>query len=57
MTDKDRELIARARGLRSTDWDIAYDLAEEADTKEAADALRSIGLFLHNLEERLSGSP
>lgn len=55
MTDKDKQLIQQAEELPCMDWDIAFDLAKEADTDEAKDRLLSIGRQLHHKEEYYAG--
>lgn len=55
MTENDRELIAKAKGLSCTLWYVAYDLAELTDTKEARAALENIGKRLAHMEEYYNG--
>ena len=43
MTDKDKKLIEQAKRLHSTQWDVAYLLAEQADTETAREFIKSIG--------------
>lgn len=56
MTEKDRQLIARAEQLPYTQWYIADDLAEQADTPEARQRLRDIAKYLNHREEYHAGS-
>lgn len=55
MTDKDKQLIRQAKDLSYTDWDKAFDLAKEADTKEAKEVLIKIGRDKHHIEEYHAG--
>lgn len=55
MTPKDQNLIVRANRLNCQDWDIAFDLMEQADTDEAKKRLRQIGIHLHHREEAMCG--
>lgn len=57
MTEKDKKLIAEANGLRCIEWYKAFDFAEQADTKEAAERLHAKGLALHCEEECRAGDP
>lgn len=55
MTEKDKQLIAQAELLPKGDWDIAFTLAELADTEEARHTLKNIGRLLYHREEFFSG--
>ena len=55
MTDKDKKLIAKAEELGYTQWDKAFDMAEQADTEEAREKLRRIAITLHHREEYSAG--
>lgn len=55
MTEKDKQLIAQAEQLANSDWDIAFALAEQADTEEARHMLKTIGRQLYHREEFFSG--
>lgn len=57
MTEKDKKLIAEADRFRCIEWYKAFDFAEQADTKEAAERLRAKGLALHCEEECRAGNP
>lgn len=54
--EHDKELIRTARTLPCTMWYVAYDLADNAHSPNAADELRSIGRKLSLLEEYKAGS-
>lgn len=56
MTENDRTLIARARELDYTDWYLAMDMEERADTEEARRVLHSIGVRLYHTEEAAVGN-
>lgn len=51
LTEKDKQLIARAQTLSYLDWDIAFRLAREAESEEARQQLRLIGSTLYHTEE------
>ena len=43
MTDKDKKLIEQAKRLHSTQGEVAYLLAEQADTEAGREFIESIG--------------
>ena len=51
MTDKDKELVDKARELGYTCSDEAEELARQADTEEAREELRRIAVDLHHRYE------
>ena len=55
MTDKDNKLIEQAKRLHSTQWDVAYLLAEQADTETAREFITSIGSLLSRKCEERAG--
>lgn len=55
MTDKDKKLIEQAKRLHSTQWDVAYLLAEQADTETAREFIKSIGSLLSRKCEARAG--
>lgn len=55
MTEKDKNLIARARRLPPSYWGDIDSLIEQADTDEAKDALRTIQKAKHHAEEYTCG--
>ena len=55
MTEKDKNLIARARRLPPSYWGDIDGLIEQADTDEAKDALRTIQKAMHHAEEYTCG--
>lgn len=55
MTEKDKELIEKAKQLYFTEWYKAYDMANEADTPQAKRELESIARYLYHMEEFNSG--
>ena len=55
MTDKDKKLIEQAKRLHSTQWDVAYLLAEQADTETAREFIRSIASLLFHRDEERAG--
>lgn len=42
MTEKDKELIARAKALHWSEWHLVADMEEQADTEEARAILHDI---------------
>ncbi len=54
MTDKDKELIAKAEKLHYLEWEKAFAMSEEADTEEARMELKQIGIRLECREEALA---
>lgn len=54
MTKHDEELIQQANELNCMDWDIAAEMAEQADTQQAASELKAIALELYLREEALA---
>lgn len=55
MTEKDIELIKKAKKLQSIDWAISVQYEKEADTEEAKDILHSISNQLYHTEEYWAG--
>jgi len=55
MTDKDKELIRKARATYCTQWYMVEAMIEEADTKEAKEELRRIAIHKYHREEALAG--
>jgi len=55
ITEKDKELIAQAEHLDYTKWEIAYKLADKAETKKAHDILCGIASRLYHIEEFHAG--
>lgn len=56
MTENDRKLIQQARRLPWSLWYVADDYAEQAETHEAREKLRSIASALYRREELYAGS-
>lgn len=56
MTEYDRKLIRQAEQLPWSLWYVADDYAEQAETHEAREKLRSIASALYRREELYSGS-
>lgn len=56
MTEKDKKLIEQGEDLSYTEWEKAFDLAEEADSDEAKKRLIRIGRDLNHKEEYYAGS-
>ena len=55
MTEKDFELIERAKNIPYTRWYDIEDLEKEADTEEAREQLRSILSTKYHTEEYYAG--
>ncbi len=55
MTEKDKELIRRAKSYTYFDSIKVFDMAKEADTKEAKKELKLIGSTLYHEEEWHAG--
>lgn len=55
MTDNDKSLLARARQLPPSMWDVADTLASRAESPEARAALRQIARSLYHREEYYCG--
>lgn len=55
MTEKDLELIKRAKNIPYTRWYDIEDLEKEADTEEARKQLRSILSYKYHTEEYYAG--
>jgi hypothetical protein len=51
MTEKDKELIDKAWKLNPIFWGQPWEWANDADTEEAKDMLRSISKHLYSIEE------
>nr|DAR22071.1 MAG TPA: hypothetical protein [Caudoviricetes sp.] len=55
MTEKDKELIRRAKSYTYLDSIKVFDMAKEADTEEAKKELKLIGSTLYHEEEWHAG--
>ena len=55
MTEKDKELIEKAKKLPSMDWGLAEMYAKRADTLEAKHELKNIATRLFRNEEAACG--
>ena len=55
MTEKDFELIERAKNIPYTHWYDIEDLEKEADTEEAREQLHSILSYKYHTEEYYAG--
>lgn len=55
LTEKDKELIAKAKKFNISQWDEAEELSKEAETKEAKECLRMIASSLYHKEEYYAG--
>uniref|UniRef100_A0AAU8AUT0 Uncharacterized protein n=1 Tax=Dulem virus 40 TaxID=3145758 RepID=A0AAU8AUT0_9CAUD len=55
MTEKDKNLIARARKLPPSRWAEIDNLIEQADTDKAIEALRTIQKAKHHAMEYTCG--
>lgn len=55
MTEKDKELIARAERTPYARWSDVLDYIEQADTEEAKIQLDKIASRLSHLEEYFAG--
>lgn len=57
MTEHDKNLLRQAKALHHTDWYVAGDLAEQADSPETARELRRIEGSLYRTGEFLADLP
>lgn len=55
LTEKDKQLIAKAETLSISQWDEAEELAKQAETDEARERLRLIASSLYHKEEYYAG--
>lgn len=55
LTEKDKQLIAKARKLRFRDFDKAWELSEEADTEKAKEILQDISKWMYHMDEHKNG--
>lgn len=55
MTEKDKELIKKARQTYYIDWHKVREMEEQADTEEAREILHSITRLLYLKEEYYAG--
>lgn len=55
MTEKDKELIAKANTIRYQDWYLVGDLITQAESDEAKEELRFIRSSLYHREEYAAG--
>lgn len=53
MTDNDKALIARAKGMDDTDWDRIFALKSQADTDEARQTIHRIAAQAYRDAERM----
>ena len=51
MTENDRKLIEKAQSMHYTEWYMADELAEQADTPEARREIHLISQRLYHTEE------
>lgn len=56
MSGKDRDLIEQARAVRYTEWHLISDLIEQAESREAKEALRDIQASKYHTEEYMNGT-
>lgn len=55
MSEKDKQLIAKANSLNCIDWSLIDGLIEQAETEEAKEKLRTIRNYKYHLEEFKAG--
>ena len=55
MSEKDKQLIAKANSLNCIDWSLIEGLIEQAETEEAKERLRTIRNDKYHLEEYKCG--
>lgn len=55
MTEKDKELIARARAMHWSEWSKVADMAGEAESDEARVILNGIAVAGYHREEAKAG--
>lgn len=55
MSEKDIDLILKARATNSKDWSIIDELIEQAESPEAKEHLRVIRNSKYHMEEYKSG--
>lgn len=55
MSEKDSELIQKARSIKYVNWYMIDDLIEQAETEETRETLKSIRSSKYHTEEYYSG--
>lgn len=55
MSEKDKQLIAKANSLNCIDWSMIDGFIEQAETEEAKEKLRTIRNYKYHLEEYKCG--
>lgn len=54
-SEHDQGLLSQASNLHYTQWYVALDLAEQANSPEVRDYLEGLGHRLHHTEEYYAG--
>lgn len=55
MSEKEKQLIAKANSLNCIDWSLIDGLIEQAETEEAKERLKTIRSYKYHLEEYKAG--